>query len=45
MADVDPPSAALVFVTTISGKLNFTSPNEIQVKNRQKTVCTEGKLD
>ena len=44
MADVFPPSAALVFVTKMSDKLKFTSPSEIQVKNRQKTVRTEEKL-
>jgi len=45
MADVVPPSATLVFVTKMSDKLKFTSPSEIQVKNRQKTVRTEEKLD
>jgi hypothetical protein len=45
MDDVGPPSTALVFVTKMSEKCQFTLPSAIQVKNWQKTVCNEEKLD
>jgi hypothetical protein len=45
MDDVGPPSTALVFVTKISKKCQSTLPSAILVKNRQKTVGNEEKLD
>ena len=45
MDDVGPPSTALVFVTKRSEKYQSTLPSAIQVKNRQKTVGNEEKLD
>ena len=44
-ADIVPPSIALAFVTKMSEKCKSTSPSAIQVKNRPKTISTEGKLD
>ena len=45
MADVVPPSTALVVVTKVSKKRKSMSPRAIQVKNRHKTIRTEEKLD
>jgi hypothetical protein len=45
MADVTSPSIALVFVIKMSEKHQYTLPSAIKVKNRQKTVTTEKKLD
>jgi len=45
VADVVPPSTALAFVTKMSHKCKSISPSAIQVKNRHKTIRTEGKLD
>jgi hypothetical protein len=45
MDDVGPPSTALVFVTKVSEKCQSTLPSAIQVKNWQKTVRNEEKLD
>jgi hypothetical protein len=45
MDDVGPPSTVLVFVTKMSEKCQFTLPSATQVKNWQKTVCNEEKLD
>ena len=45
MADVVPPSTAFAVVTKMSEKCKSTSPSTIQVKNRQKTIRTEDKLD
>jgi len=42
---VAPPSTALAFVTKISEKGKSTSLSEIQLKNWQKTISTEQKLD
>jgi len=44
-ADVIPPSTPLAFVTKMSEKCKSTSPTPIQMKNRQKTMGTEEKLD
>jgi hypothetical protein len=44
-AHVVSSSAALAFVTNMSGKHRSTSPSAIQVKNRWKTVCVEEKGD
>jgi hypothetical protein len=38
-------SIALAFLTNMSDKRQSASPSAIQVKNRQKTVSTEEKLD
>jgi hypothetical protein len=43
--DVAPPSTALAFVNKISEKGKSTSLSEIQLKNWQKTISTEDKLD
>jgi hypothetical protein len=43
--DVAPPSTALAFVTKISEKCKSTSLSEIQLKNWQKTISTEEKLN
>jgi hypothetical protein len=45
MADIISPSVALGFVNKMSEECQSTSPSAIQVKNRQKTVSTEEKLD
>jgi hypothetical protein len=45
MADIVSPSVALGFVNKMSEECQSTSPSEIQVKNQQKTISTEEKLD
>ena len=45
MADVGPLSIALGFVSNIGVKHKSTPPSAIQVKNWQKTIGTEEKLD
>jgi len=45
MANVIPPSTALVVVTKMSEKHKPTFPNAIQVKNHWETVSAEEKLD
>jgi hypothetical protein len=45
VADVFPPSTALVFVTKISEKHTSTSPSAIHMKNWWKKFSTEEKLD
>jgi hypothetical protein len=44
-ADVDPPSSPLAFVTKMSEKRKFTSPTANQMKNQQKSIGKEEKLD
>jgi hypothetical protein len=43
--DVIPPSRALAFVTKMSEKRKSASPNAVQVKNQQKTISNEEKLN
>jgi hypothetical protein len=38
-------SRTLAFLCNMSEKRKSTSPSAIQVKNQQKTISTEGKLD
>jgi hypothetical protein len=45
MADVVPPSTALVFVTKIGEKHQYILHSAIQVKNRLKAVSNEKKLN
>jgi len=45
VADVVPPSTALAFVSKRGEKCKSTSPSALQVKNWQKTISTEDKLD
>jgi hypothetical protein len=45
VADIDPHSTAFAFVTKISEKHKPTLPSVLQVKNRQKTISTEDKID
>ena len=45
MADVVLPSTPLAVVTKMSEKCKSISPSAIQVKNRNKTIRTEEKLD
>ena len=45
MADIVPPSTALGFVNEVSEEHQSTSPSAIQVKNQQKTINIEEKLD
>jgi len=45
MADILSPSVALGFINKMSEECQSTSPSAFQVKNRQKTVSTEEKLD
>jgi len=40
-----PPSTALTFVTKMSDECKYASPSAVQVKNWQKTISTEEKLD
>ena len=45
-ADAVPPSRPLAFVTKKKlKKCKSTIPTAIQMKNQQKTICTEEKLD
>jgi hypothetical protein len=45
VANVIPPLTALAFVTKMSEKHKFTSPNAIQVKIWRQTNSTEEKFD
>ena len=45
MGDVIPPSTTLAFVTKTTQKHKFTSPSANQLKNQQKTISIEEKLD
>jgi len=42
---VVPPSMALAFVTKMSDKCKSALPSAVQVKDWQKTVSTEEKID
>jgi len=39
------PLQAIAFLTIMSEEHNSTSPTAVQMKNRQKTINTEDKLD
>jgi hypothetical protein len=45
VTDTVPPLTVLDFVTKISEKCTSTSPSALQVKNWQKTVGIEEKVD
>jgi hypothetical protein len=45
VGDVIPPSTTLAFVTKRSEKSKSTSPSASQIKNHQKTISNEEKLD
>ena len=45
MGDVIPPSTTLAFVTKRTEKRKSTSPSASKVKNQQKTISIEEKLE